>query len=259
MNARKEWLALGIKGRMDANRSISDKTGCHNFLGVKGVRGYGYIKWQGKRWFAHRLAWTLEKGAIPDGMHVLHKCDNPSCFNVEHLFIGTHQDNMTDKVNKGRVGTRPSGAEHSRKMAKLDADKVKLVVDRLLAGASGREVAKEFGIHFGTVSDITNGKTWKHVVPDQTVKLLKMQAHKNKGLSSATNGAKVKLIAGFNRGSSHGRATFTEDQVKQIKISLFADNTYANVLRLAEQYGVSRSAIHHIRAGSRWAHIEAEA
>ena len=80
---------------------------CHWFTGFKDSSGYGQIRGPGKLLKAHRVAYELYVGSIPNGdgyhgMCVLHKCDNPSCINPDHLFLGTHQDNMDDKVNKNR-------------------------------------------------------------------------------------------------------------------------------------------------------------
>lgn len=69
---------------------------------------YGRIKVDGKKWRVHRLIWTLLKDKIPDNYYVLHKCDNPKCINIDHLFLGTAADNMQDKVNKGRALGNPS-------------------------------------------------------------------------------------------------------------------------------------------------------
>lgn len=80
---------------------------CWEWLGTR-TRGYGMV-WtrppgvrRGHMVLAHRVAWELANGAIPDGMDVLHRCDNPQCVRESHLFLGTHQDNMTDMVAKGR-------------------------------------------------------------------------------------------------------------------------------------------------------------
>ena len=75
---------------------------CIVWTAAKNVEGYGRFHYSGKFWMAHRLSWTLEIGEIPDGMHVLHKCDNPPCINVNHLFLGTNSDNVADKVSKNR-------------------------------------------------------------------------------------------------------------------------------------------------------------
>lgn len=65
-------------------------------------KGYGQLTHLMKRYYAHRLVWTLEKGEIPEGLLVCHHCDNRKCVNTDHLFLGTHQDNMDDMVKKGR-------------------------------------------------------------------------------------------------------------------------------------------------------------
>lgn len=80
--------------------------GCWLYTGFRKWDGYGWLaRWtpERRRWLtAHRYAWILTHGEPAKGMHILHKCDNPPCCNPDHLFLGTHQDNMKDKVAKGR-------------------------------------------------------------------------------------------------------------------------------------------------------------
>lgn len=71
---------------------------CWEWVGNKNYSGYGTYNKQR----AHRLVYKLLNGEIPNGMHILHKCDNRACVRPEHLYAGTHTDNMKDKVNKGR-------------------------------------------------------------------------------------------------------------------------------------------------------------
>lgn len=69
--------------------------------------GYGKLTWMTQRWHAHRLAWTLTNGEIPDGLWVLHRCDNRGCVRPDHLFLGTRADNIADMVAKGRAVKPP--------------------------------------------------------------------------------------------------------------------------------------------------------
>lgn len=79
-------------------------TGCWEFFGLRNRQGYGQIRADGRNWGVHRLMYTLTNGPIPDGLFVLHSCDNPPCFNPDHLRVGTTQQNTFDSVLRGRHG-----------------------------------------------------------------------------------------------------------------------------------------------------------
>lgn len=77
--------------------------GCWEFTGVRlKSGGYGALNAGGVKFRAHRLSWLIFRGAIADGLHVLHRCDNPPCCNPDHLFLGTNDDNIRDRNAKGR-------------------------------------------------------------------------------------------------------------------------------------------------------------
>ena len=79
------------------------ESGCHEFIGARNDVQYGQIYVLGRLMYTHRVMWIATHGAIPEGLCVLHRCDNPPCCNVEHLFLGTKQDNSHDARAKGRM------------------------------------------------------------------------------------------------------------------------------------------------------------
>lgn len=99
---RKNKTYFDIRERF-FHKTKKTEAGCLEWTGTLHEFGYGQTTWKGKRYNCHRLAWEIYKGQIPRGMFVLHKCDNPKCCNVEHLFLGTQKDNIYDGFDKGRI------------------------------------------------------------------------------------------------------------------------------------------------------------
>lgn len=141
---------------------------CWEWKAAKDKDGYGVTSFN-KKWIgAHRLAWILAKGEIPDGLCVCHHCDNPSCVNPSHLFLGTVKDNTQDMIRKGRscVWTRPEcvvrGSVHSS--AKLTEDDVREMRRKYAMNESNQtELSREYGVSSGRVSEIITLKSWTHV------------------------------------------------------------------------------------------------
>lgn len=97
---------LPAETRLWATVQKGGQDDCWLWIGGVDRTKYGRIYVDGKVTGAHRAAWAVTFGPIPDGMHVLHKCDNSRCVNPRHLFLGTHRDNMRDMIAKGRAGLR---------------------------------------------------------------------------------------------------------------------------------------------------------
>lgn len=126
-------------------------------------QGYGmfYTGREGdpKMSYAHRVAYELEHGPIPDGLLVCHRCDNPPCVDPDHLFVGTELDNIRDRDAKGRQYGPRGAAHHS---AKLEESDVRSIRRRYVFG-NGQKLADEFGIANITLNRIVNRRTWKSV------------------------------------------------------------------------------------------------
>ena len=139
-------------------------TECWIWTRTKVSSGYGQIALPGpvhQVARAHRMAWRLTHGPVPDGLSVLHHCDNPPCCTPAHLFLGTHLDNMADMHRKGRAsGGRTSRRGEESPAAKVTAAQVSEIRARRARGETGRSVAKAFGLSPAEVSRIKTGKRW---------------------------------------------------------------------------------------------------
>lgn len=138
-----------------------DASGCWIWLGYKQKFGYGQVRINGKLHKTHRYAYEQTYGPIPDGLVVLHKCDNPSCCNPEHLRLGTHADNVADRVSKGRTKTGHLYGE-SNPDAKLTWEQVQSIRNEYIPyKVSTTYLAKKYGVTQGVIWNIVNGRKWK--------------------------------------------------------------------------------------------------
>lgn len=149
-------------------RTIKDSKGCWIWQGYikpgkKPTHNYGWVTFRGKQMNAHRAAFMLFKGDIPDGQCVCHRCDVPECVNPDHLFLGTQRDNVHDMITKGRKakarGYSKSTGLPSR--AKLNPEKVAQIRVLLLEGKTHRAIAAQFGVVPSAISNISSGRVWK--------------------------------------------------------------------------------------------------
>lgn len=138
---------------------------CWISLLSKDKDGYAQLHRAGKRTTAHRFSWTIHNGAIPNGMFVLHKCDNPPCVRPSHLFLGTQQDNVADRDRKGRTNRWANGARQGVKNPRsiLNEGQVKNIREAHARGIRRKDIAKAFGISIKTVDSIIYRLNWKHI------------------------------------------------------------------------------------------------
>lgn len=137
-------VVVAAKGRPLNERlarwSQDSDTGCRVWVGHTNEKGYGHLRVGGRMRAAHRLSYELHYGPIPAGMHVCHRCDNPSCINHLHLFLGTNGDNVRDKVAKGR---------QARKVTENDVTAMRYL---FAFGWKQSEIGECFGISQSQVS-----------------------------------------------------------------------------------------------------------
>lgn len=141
-------------------RLLVVENGCWEYQGALNDKGYGNFPFEGRVLKAHRASWELHYGVIPIGLNVCHKCDNPSCCNPGHLFLGTLEDNTQDMLNKGR---RIHGVGSTNSFAVLNEEKVMEIKRLSSLGVSRPELAYKFGVSIATIKNIRQGRTWSHV------------------------------------------------------------------------------------------------
>ncbi len=134
-------------------------SGCWLWFGANTgeANPYGAMKVGKKNQLAHRISYELFCSSVPNGMHVLHRCDNSYCVNPEHLFLGSHAENMSDMKTKGR-GNACRGVEHVK--AKLTPEKASEIRQLVASGKTHKEVTAIYGVSRGLVSMVVRGEMW---------------------------------------------------------------------------------------------------
>ena len=151
-----------------ANNYAVSSTGCWEYQGCIERKGYGTAKIQldgvAGNYRVHRLAYFHRHKVDPKHLLVCHHCDNPSCINPDHLYIGTDADNKRDVVERGRQ----KGS--SNNFSRLTEENVIDIKKRIAKKEKYVSIAESYGVKYGAIADIAVGRNWKHVqLPSDTV------------------------------------------------------------------------------------------
>lgn len=235
-------------------RSVQKTDTCWIWTAGKSPQGYGKMRAWGKHARAHRVSWVIHKGAIPPGLCVLHRCDNPACVTPDHLFLGTSIDNNIDRDAKGRQarGATSGPRLHPERMArgakhgahtKPEArprgernGAAKLLPEQVTAArkdyATGRvrlaDIAARLGVTTSTIDQIVLGRNWRHLAKPSL--------------------PAIRHTLG-RPGEQSGNAKLTWSQAEEIRQRRAAGDTLVSI---ATQYGVGVSTVHRIEHGLSW-------
>lgn len=152
-----------------------DPASCWMFTGSRNKMGYGKFYAKPRMRYAHRMAYQIAHGPFQEDLLVCHTCDNPSCVNPSHLFLGNHTDNARDMLRKKRNNHQRGDQHFNRRHPELVrrgemSPNVKLKTEQVVAikrllkeGLKQTEIAEMFGVKAATISSIKCGHNWKHV------------------------------------------------------------------------------------------------
>jgi hypothetical protein len=169
----------------------SKPEGCWLWTASRSSFGYGtFGVARGKYKLSHRVSWELANGTIPTGLFVCHRCDTAPCVNPAHLFLGTHQDNMTDKMRKGRHRVRIGSESVSSKLTEADVVAIRASAHCVQI----TEISRLYGVNRSTIQRIIDRVTWKHVACPHSAALRTLGTQ----LSTVRLRPSAKLTAGFH-------------------------------------------------------------
>jgi hypothetical protein len=147
-----------IRFRLLGKLVLGDPKGCWFWGGACHPQGYGLIKRKdGAQLRAHRVAYELMYGPIPEGVFVCHRCDNPCCVRPSHLFLGSHADNMADMVTKSRSARMKGPLNGAARLQANEVEAIRISVGRY------RDIAARFGISASAVGLIKRRERWAHL------------------------------------------------------------------------------------------------
>jgi hypothetical protein len=145
---------------------IVSEAGCWEYQGSR-RNGYGRfdicLPGDKRKFLAHRVSYAFYSGIDPSERMVCHRCDNPSCINPDHLFLGTGADNSADMADKGRAAPQAGELNHARK---LDRATVIRVVEAICEGKGNKEIAATLPVTHSAVSMIRLGRAWSGLLAE---------------------------------------------------------------------------------------------
>jgi hypothetical protein len=198
--------------------------GCWSWMGHTNENGYGVFYVHGSAFYAHRIAFSISESIDPGSKMVCHKCDNTTCVNPAHLFLGTASDNNRDMLEKNR-GRWLAGDNQPN--AKLTNAQIKELRDAFVSGFSTRDLATMYGINASTVNDIVTGKSYR-----------------------GAGGAIVEKLTG-PVGENHPMSKLNPEIVREIR-SLWGSMTCSD---LARMFDISRTLVQRVAEKKTWKHV----
>jgi DNA-binding XRE family transcriptional regulator len=184
--------------------------------------GYGLFHFQGKQRRAHRVSWMLWHGKVPNGMFVCHHCDNPSCVNPRHLFLGTAADNSIDKMRKGRHKSPWPCRFNSSQIAEIRKTYTEKQVTQ-------EQLAQKYSVSVSTINRIVRGKGYAWV-------------------GDFTKGKQLRLPGQL------ARRKLTSSQVVELRQVYATEQVHQK--ELAKRYNVSPTTIGEIIRGEKYAEVD---
>ncbi len=157
------WNTVSVEERFWSKVEVRGRDECWPWKAGLYPNGYGAFALNRKNGRAHRFAWQLKNGPIPEELFVLHDCDNPPCCNPAHLFLGTQADNVADARMKNRMSDPPIKRGENHNMARLKNTDIPIIRQLLQKGVSGIEIARRFQVAATTISAIKSGQNWRHI------------------------------------------------------------------------------------------------
>lgn len=213
--------------RFESQISKTNNNGCWLWTGEIAGHGGGILRMGGQILSAYRLSYEIYKGEIPRDICVCHTCDVRACINPDHLWLGTHAENMADAARKNRMHP----GEQSAQSKLLNEQVINIINFYKTGNYSQQQLGEMFGVEHSIISGIITGKNWKHLDIDRSFR-------KGRGSIGDKNGTRLHPET-IKRGEEHPSTKISDAVVQQIRDL----STQHSQRKLAKMFGISQTQI----------------